>query len=359
MLDVDRLTRRIMATVMSLKGLHLAVGDPRRAPIGRAVGLTLVASALFVAFAVGVKDIPSFGEHAPWNEDPYDAVFSFAIFFVPLIVALLALRLALCRRTEPLPIARVIDVIRGCRLALGIVTVGVAAGWVSVMTSIDALGSTTSRFLIAGLGLETSVAAVALAALWMSTNGPASIGPRPSSGPDWLTDASILAGRLAPRLGGEGTFARREATTIGRTLVVAIRRFPFSAAFVAALLFGIFVGLAATLEGDPPILILLLGAVGTGGMLAFFVTAGAYLGLVRRDSQGIHLPGPLGRAALAAATSLPLAVAFRDSLWWVVGSDVASGRLDQLAELLAVVAIATVGLVLSGQALIARRAPRT
>jgi hypothetical protein len=338
---------------------YLRVGDPQRVLIGRSIQLTLLVAILFVGFAVAVKDIRALSAVAPWSEDPYDAFFSFAPFFVGLLAALSVVRLLLCRRVEPLPVARVIDLIRSCQVILGSVLVSLGAGWVSVGFSASGSSSATRVFLVVGLAIETTTAVVAATVLWTTTTELASIGPRPTGGADWLTDAMILGERLSSRLGPGREVVRRGLHLIDRTLVVGVRRSPFVAALVASLAFGTFVGLGAILEQDPAILVVLLVSIGTGGMLAFLVTAGSYIGLVRGSSPGVRLPRPLAHATLAAAASLPVAVAFRDSLWWIIGTATVNARLDQLAELLAAVAVATFLVVLIGEMIVRRRRPPT
>jgi hypothetical protein len=63
----------------------LRVGDPRRTRIGTAVISMLLTATVFVAFAFSAKQVRVLYLHSPWEEDPYDAVVSFTIFFVPLV----------------------------------------------------------------------------------------------------------------------------------------------------------------------------------------------------------------------------------------------------------------------------------
>jgi hypothetical protein len=61
-------------------------------------------------------------------------------------------------------------------------------------------------------------------------------------------------------------------------------------------------------------------------------------------------------AAVIGCLAVPLALAFRDSLWWVFGSD--TGGPDRLAELLALAAVAT-GVILFGAETALRIHPRS
>jgi hypothetical protein len=72
----------MLRTVTDLAAL--AVGDPRRPAIRRAVFGTLWSAAVFFLFTVPVKQIKPLYGHAPWQNDPYDTLYSFAMFFVPL-----------------------------------------------------------------------------------------------------------------------------------------------------------------------------------------------------------------------------------------------------------------------------------
>lgn len=323
----------------------LAVGDLRRPMLGRGVMLTLLAATLFIGLAVGVKDIRFLSAAAPWGEDPYDAFFSFAPFFVAIVAVICTVRMLLCRRSDPLPIVRVIDLIRGCRVILASIFVTLGAGWISVALAGSALASPTVDLLAAGLAIDTLIALVAAIVLSVSSRGFQYAMASPSSSQDWLSDAVDLGMRIGDRLGPGSALGLRLVRAADQTLVVAIRRHRLIAAVVVAMSFGTFVGVGASIEQDPPILVFLIVAIGTGAMLAFLAIVGTYLGLVRGASMSSR-PSSITRAAIAAAASLPVAVAFRDGLWWIVGSNAVEARLEQLAALLTAIAAGTFGLTL-------------
>ena len=108
---------------MSANEQLLQVGDPIRPILGRAVKLTLIAAITFTGFAYFAKAVPSLYVHEPWQNDPYDTFVSFAIFFVPLLAAVSFVRFPLFKKCQALPIQRVGDLLRGCRLILGIAVV--------------------------------------------------------------------------------------------------------------------------------------------------------------------------------------------------------------------------------------------
>src|ERR1035437_9358361 len=99
----------------------MPVGDLRRPLIGRAAFGTLLASAIFFVFTATKQSSPVYF-HAPWVDDPYDTVFSFTMFFVPLVAATVLVQLSLCRTSEPLPARRVATILRGCRVAVAAMT---------------------------------------------------------------------------------------------------------------------------------------------------------------------------------------------------------------------------------------------
>ena len=80
------------------------------------------------------------------------------------------------------------------------------------------------------------------------------------------------------------------------------------------------------------------------GMFVFLVAAGSYLGLVRPSVRirGIHRR--LLDATLVGTASVPITLAFRDSLWWLVGSSTERAGLADLDLLLAIVAVSATGL---------------
>lgn len=112
--------------------LALPVGDPRRVVAGRAVMATLAAAVVFVAFAFTAKEVRPIYAHAPWQNDPYDAATSFAIFLVPLGIALVLVRALLSRRDAPLPAARFVGALRASVIVLATVAVTLVGDWISV-----------------------------------------------------------------------------------------------------------------------------------------------------------------------------------------------------------------------------------
>jgi hypothetical protein len=316
----------------------LAPGDPRRAPLGRAIFLTLGTGIAFVLATVAVKDVRVLSAAAPWGEDPYDAFYSFAIFFVAAIAFVNAVRVLLCRRVEPLPIERVDGLIRGSRVMLATMVGTIVAGWTGVAVGSGALASPLARVLVIGLAIITLLVAAATRALWVSSKPFVGLAVERRTSPDWLDDLTTLGLRFSGRR--ETSTSRRAALVlaVGRRFLPVVRRHPFGAASLIALTFGSLIGLGAALEEEPLLLVLVLTVVGAAAMLGFLVAVGSYLRLVRPAAASTGRPTWLA-PVLAAAISAPITVAFRDGLWWLIGSNPEDARLEQLAGLLAVVAV--------------------
>lgn len=90
-------------------GRELAVGDPVRPVVGRALLAVTGFGVLVFAYVWLSKEIPALYVREPWREDPYDALISFMFWALPLLVAAAAVRRRLCRRRAPLPMRRVLD----------------------------------------------------------------------------------------------------------------------------------------------------------------------------------------------------------------------------------------------------------
>ena len=284
-------------------------------PIGRAVRTALLAAIAFEVFTVATKQIAQVYAHVPWADDPADAFVSFAMFFVPLAVLVAGVRLLLCRRAEPLPVARLVGVVRATWLALAVGLATLAADWAGVLVahpsgngrdgiasaSIVVLALTTSLVLGATLALARVHVPAAARAL-----------------PDGIADALTIARLGARRLGPAGGPLTAAVTFAESRIAPLVRRRPVSAAAIAALAFGSLLGLASSREYGPSPVAVLVGAVAACAMFAFVVAGGSWLGLVAPDPSTAGHRG-LVRAAVAGAAAVPVALAFRDAIWSVTG----------------------------------------
>jgi len=104
---------------------------------------------------------------------------------------LLVVRIMLCRQDEPLPLSRIVDMLRGCGAILAIVLSSLLADWISVgLRANQPTWSAMTPILIGSLGLVTFVAvAVAVEALWASRRLPHT-GSSDTPAPDWFADPS-------------------------------------------------------------------------------------------------------------------------------------------------------------------------
>src|ERR1019366_864594 len=258
----------------------LAPGDPRRNWLGGTVFGTLLVAALFVVFALAVKQFRVLSTHVPWQDDPYDAVVSFTVFFVPLTAAMVIVRVSLCRRNRPLPVARVVSVLRGAAVLIVAMLITVGTDWTSVALQVDQhTWNGTTPPVIVGLAVVTALAVAAgIAQLraWRLVRDLRDGAP----GTDWFSDLVAAAELYAGWLGPLKVLAVRIIRWLDRRVVGAIRKDPVIAAGGPAVAFGLLLALNTLLrEGVSPAVWLDV-VVGGAGMFAFLVSAGAYMGLV-------------------------------------------------------------------------------
>ena len=313
---------------MSAGQLRLSVGDPQRLIIGRAVRLTLVAAAVFSAFAYVAKEVPSLYLHEPWQSDPYDTLVSFSIVFVPLVAMVNFLRIPLCRKDRELPLQRVRDLIRGCRLIVGIALATVLADWVSVAFRVDRSAWNPSTTLTIALLLITTggVGLAAFGVMRVSFSGQGGeLDPHPVDG---LGDAVLVARHLATHLGPAARLSIDLLEWVDVHVLSRLRSHPLLAAAMISVTFGVAAASGQAIgEGIQKwLLLLFFFSVAACAMFAFVVIGGAHLGLMRsrRPAQGFKRRTI--DATVAAAAVVPLCVAFRTILGDVLGTNVDSSR---------------------------------
>jgi hypothetical protein len=327
---------------------YLPVDDPRRPTVSRAVGTVLVAAFVFLVFQLPVKQFLGLYDHVPWSDDPYDAVTSFAVFFVPLLALVCLVRIALFRRTEPLAVERVVGVLRASRLALGTMIVTLLSDWTSVALQANrAAWIAGTGVMIAVIAVLSVVVAYGSLRVFRAGRSIPHVSDDPPPVTDWLSDVLLLAERCTRWLGPLSRFAHEVIAWLDRTVVTPIRRFPIAAAAGAALAFGVLLAFNTLLrEGAGPALWIDV-VVGSTGMFAFLVAAGAYVGLVRTERPANGVRRRAVDAAVIGCLAVPVALGFREWLWWVIGTD--TGDPQRLAELLAVAAVVTAVVVFAGE----------
>lgn len=327
----------------------LSVGDTRRPAMGRALVSALLIAAVFSAATGPVKQIPALYDHAPWVNDPFDTVISFAMFFVPLLAAYCLTRMPLCRRSEPLPRSRVTDLMRGCRLMLGVVAATLLTEWVSVATGANRSQWNGATWLQVGLlAAMTVLAGRAVVDLYRvpALGRPARADAPPTV--DWLTDVVAVAALVSHWLGPLHRPALVALNWADRRLVTVVRCHPLWAAAITAAVFGAGVGgLQAAHEGYIALAALLTISLLGCGMFAFLVAAGSYIGLVRSNRELVGRSRHMLVAATATSLGLLVVLAFRNSLWWLVGSNAAAAGISQTYALLGLAALAIFAAVLT------------
>jgi hypothetical protein len=327
-------TSRAVNCIMT-DGHHpvLPVDDPVRPSIRRAVFSTLWAVAVFFVFTV-TKEMKPIYNHAPWLNDPYDTVISFTMFFVPLMAAFLVVQVSLCLRSEPLSVARVDSILRGCRVAIGAIVVELLSAWLAVVLVANQSQWTPGpTALQVGLLLVATVvassASVRLAGVRHFSRHRAH---QDEAELDWIGDAVAVARLESLWL---GPLRRRGMLVLDwceRSLIREFRRHPVVAAAVASAGFGVAVfGWQGYREGYLASVTLLSMGLGFCGMYAFLLPAGSYFRLVRSINPLSGLRRRALDASVAASGAAILALAFRGTLWGIIGSNANTAGPAQFA----------------------------
>ncbi len=277
------------------RGVRRGRREPVTGTVLDAANATFVAVICFGLLTGISMQLQTVGPQAPWDVDPYDAVASFATMIVPIVAALTGVRYLRWRHEVAYPSFALVEIVRGCAVAL----FAVAATDTAYLVAVLRRGFPTPapfRPELAGL-LGLSVVTVALAA-WRSAGAWSSqrrSRRRPdditlSGQPDAVDDVAELLrsapANLAP-LHGLCVRAADLLVAWAGSSALSPRRHPWL--FVAAVSFGAGVAAAASEfvhEGLPPsvgvgILVVALfgGIVATGGLIGYALV-GRYLHLV-------------------------------------------------------------------------------
>jgi hypothetical protein len=306
---------------------ELRVGDPVRRRARFAIVISLVIVMAYGGVTILTKEVHGFDVHQPWQDDPYDVPVSFDFVFLPVLVVLGALRVQLCRRTEPLPVRRLDDLLRLCAVATALCGLTELAEWVAV--ALDGHRSewtVVTTWQVVTLGLLSGATAgcgLLIHRVRLELASRASVGKEP----DWLSDALVLCIRQARRLGPLQGPAEAGARCLDRQLLSRIRTHPVVAAWLLAMVLALpFVAAKAFLEQYPAPLLAFVFALSTACLFAFVVVAGALLRVVapRSSERSLWLC-----ASVAACVAGPAVFAFHDSL-------LASAHLHQTAVTLSI-----------------------
>jgi len=309
---------------------------PVTAGAGRVRAAAHWAFALAVVAVAGwwlLKKIPTLYEHEPWQNDPYDAVVSFAVVAVSLL-AVLVLAGTLVPASAPGASRRLIDLLRAAWLLAWVVAGTEISDWISVIVRADrAAWSATTPIAVAVLAGLTGFTVLVLRIL-ARARGTVSSWPQPPDRPDWLDVGLLLLVTAAGRL-GRGAEASRMLAQLDRTVLMQVRRHSLRVALVGAIaLAGLTDTPQVVLEGYSLPLAILFFSISACSYFTFAMLAGGYLRLAppRRPVRfGV-------RVTVATAAAVVLAAAFRTTLWPLLGITVAEAGPTQLVVLVAVAA---------------------
>lgn len=322
----------------------LPAGDPRRPAIRRAVFATLWTSITFFVFTVPAKQYAPLYDHAPWLNDPYDTVYSFAMFFVPLVAGFFLVQVSLCRKPEPLAVSRVRSILRGCRAGVTVMAATVVSCWISVAEGANKsqwTGGATGA-LVGGLVVVTALTILVIVALLRAPSLSMDASPRWEPDIDWLADAVAVADRESRWFGPLRPVLRAVVGWLDQVLIKELRHHPVAGTAVASAIFGTAVGVNQGIrEGYLLTSTLLAAGLLACGMFAFLMLAGRYLELVRSGSPMHGFRRRVLDASVAACVAAIVTLAFRNSLWPVIGTTASAARNGQFASLLGVAVLVT------------------
>ncbi len=293
-------------------------------------------AAIFFLYAAPVKETPWLFDHAPWLNDPFDTVISFMMFFVPFVALLCIPRILQCRRSEPLPTARIRDVLRGCRVVLASVSFTLVIQWISVFIHDNRNAWNNATWLQIGLLSVMSCCTLVLVGLVRNTRSPRLATVQSSStSPDWLSDATAWLMAQSYVFGPAQRFIIRGLTFFNDTVAAIARRHPLWSAFGFCMIFGVGVGITQGVrEGyflSVTVVASLLLAVGMFGLVT---VSGSYLGLIRASKPSYGIRRRMIDALVITCVGVLFPFALRYHLWWIVGNSNVTAGLSQLTELL-------------------------
>ncbi|MFH9355327.1 hypothetical protein [Kitasatospora sp. NPDC017646] len=311
---------------------QLDLAHPARPAAAAALMTSAAGAAAFTLFAYLTTQVRAVRAGSPWQDDPYDTVVTFTMFFVPLLGTLGAARALLCRRDQPLPRHRVEQVLRAGLVCTLLVAATLATDWAAVAVRADRAswdGGTPG--LIASLLPLTGLTVESLLLHRRAVRRlPEPVGGVEGTGGDWLDDlvpiADLLAGprsragRALAALVGRGDVPHAVLGAVTRDVLRFVRRRFTPLAAAGALTAGVLVatGLAVG-EGWPGSLLFTVeAAVFAGGTFAF-VTIGNSVLRFAASPPASRRRRAARTAATAGASALPVSLALRDTVWQLLG----------------------------------------
>jgi hypothetical protein len=291
---------------------ELRVGDPVRRRAGLAVISSLAVVMAYWAVTVATKETHALELHQPWQDDPYDVPVSFDFVMLPLLVTVATMRAQLCRRHEPLPARRLVDLVHAAWVAVWLSGATALAEWIAVVLGLHrAEWTAATSWQVVALAV-LSVAITACGMLLLRGRRALARCARAGAQPDWLTDAVVLCLREGQRLGPLRTPAEFAVRWLDHQVIARVRAHPIAAATVLAVALALpFVAAKIVLEGYPAPLVAFVFVLTAAALFAFVVIAGSYLRVVAPRKPR---PSVLLCAAVAACVGGPVVFAFHDSL---------------------------------------------
>jgi len=331
----------------------IPVGDEWRTSLRWPVFATIALAGVFTLYVGPVKETPWLFDHAPWFNDPFDVVISFMMLFVPLVVALCVPRILLCRRNEPLPAVRIVDVLRGCHLIVACVSFTLASEWTALAIRENRRAWNAATGLQVGLlGVMTGLTVIVIVAQRSVRNAQLRT-TSAADAPDWLSDSLAWLRSQSRLFGPARRPIVRALSYVDDTVCSIVRRHPLWSALVACTAFGFVGGVNQGIrEGYPPSVTVLASAILAVGMFGLIASSGHYLGLVHASAPSSGSRRRRIDAVVVTCVGVLVPFAFRYHLWWMVGSTNAAAGATQIAELIAISAVAIFTVTLGAEALL-------
>ena len=271
--------------------------DPATRTVLDAAAATFVAVICF-GLLVGIStQLRNVRPQAPWEVDPYDAVASFAMLFVPIVAVITWVRCVRWRREAVYPPFAVVEIIRGCMVSLFAIAVTDATYLAAVAQRGFPSDAPLRAELLGLLGL--SFVTVAIASLfvvpgWLSQRRSRGSESALSGEHDAVDDLAELLRSVPTKLP-----VLHELSVRSAGLLVALagsnagpRRHPWL--FVATVSCAVGVTMAVSEfvhEGPPPnvgigiLVVALFSAIVTVSGLVGYALVGRYLHLVRSPER--------------------------------------------------------------------------
>ena len=269
-------------------------GDTRRTR--RAANLAALAVVAFAALSLSTTQIRAIRSVVPWADDPYDAVVSFAMLLLPLVVLVTLVRSVRYRGVREIPGAARRRIHRGAWLAVVAVLAGVASDTIALASG--GMPAAPVAATVAVVALLAVTAIVGITATVLLRDAAHSAGPvAPTTTAPAATEPDAMDDTLALLLDASALLrnrARRASRVLDRAVAAGAlflersrlspRRHPMVAALIVALCGGLAAaGWHALVEGPwaSPVAAAIFGGLAAAGILAALGGLSGYLRLVR------------------------------------------------------------------------------